>query len=316
MQAHEVLVSISPVQIGRGRKAFRHRRLPRECVRPQGVRPPLQRLERIMRALGLHTVCEEARCPNRPECWSRRAVTFMLLGDVCTRACRFCAVATGKPFPPDPAEPSRVARATAELSLSHVVLTSVNRDELPDGGSQQFARTLRAIREIRIGATVEVLTPDFRGDLSAVATVCGAEPDVYNHNVETVPRLYRRVRPGADFQRSLAVLAEAKRLRPDSIVKSGLMVGLGEAIGEVIEVLRALRSVGVDTVTVGQYLRPSRDHLEVERYWELREFQEVAAHGGALGLSHVASGPLIRSSYNAGETLSAIREDREALAAS
>ena len=163
---------------------------------------------------------------------------------------------------------------------------------------------------------MEVLTPDFRGDLSAVATVCGAEPDVYNHNVETVPRLYRRVRPGADFQRSLAVLAEAKRLRPDSIVKSGLMVGLGEAMGEVIEVLRALRSVGVDTVTVGQYLRPSRDHLEVERYWEPREFQEVAAHGGALGPSHVASGPLIRSSYNAGETLGAIREDREALAPS
>jgi lipoyl synthase len=266
-----------------------------------------------MRGLGLHTVCEEARCPNRPECWTRRAVTFMLLGDVCTRACRFCAVATGKPSPPDPAEPGRVARAVSDLSISHVVLTSVSRDELPDGGSQHFARTILAIRRARAEASVEALTPDFRGDLSAVSNVCRMEPDVYNHNVETVPRLYRRVRPGADFQRSLAVLAEAKRLRPDSIVKSGLMVGLGETIGEVIEVLRALCSVGVDTVTVGQYLRPSRDHLEVERYWEPREFQEIAAHGRALGFSHVASGPLIRSSYNAEEILGAIREDREAL---
>jgi lipoic acid synthetase len=305
-------MSVSAVQIGRGAKAFRHRRLPPECVRPQGDRAPLRRLERIIRSLGLHTVCEEARCPNRPECWPRRALTFMLLGDVCTRACRFCGVATGKPSAPDPSEPGRVARATAELSLSHVVLTSVTRDELPDGGSGQFARTLLAIRETGSGATVEVLTPDFRGDLSAVAAVCGAEPDVYGHNVETVPRLYRRVRPGADFERSLAVLAEAKRLRPDSILKSGLMVGLGEAIGEVAQVLRALRSVGVESVTVGQYLRPSRHHLEVERYWGPGEFEEIAAEGRALGFARVASGPLIRSSYHAGETLSAIRADREA----
>ena len=303
---------VSTVQIGRGVKAFRHRRLPPECVRPQGDRAPLQRLERIMRSLGLHTVCEEARCPNRPECWPRRALTFMLLGDVCTRACRFCGVATGKPSAPDPSEPGRVARATAQLSLSHVVLTSVTRDELPDGGSGQFARTVLAIRETGGGATVEVLTPDFRGDLSSVANVCGAQPDVYGHNVETVPRLYRRVRPGADFERSLAVLAEAKRLRPDSVLKSGLMVGLGEAIGEVVEVLRALRSVGVESVTVGQYLRPSRHHLEVERYLDPREFEEIAAEGRALGLSGVVSGPLVRSSYHAGETLRAIRRDREA----
>ena len=309
-------MSISPVQIGRGPKAFRHRRLPPECVRPPGDRAELWRLERIMRGLGLHTVCEEARCPNRPECWPRRAVTFMLLGSVCTRACRFCAVASGKPLPPDPDEPGRVARATAELSLSHVVLTSVSRDDLDDGGAEQFARTLFAIRETGAGATVEVLTPDFRGDLSAVSTVCGADPDVYNHNVETVPRLYPRVRPDADFQRSLEVLAEAKRLRPDAIVKSGLMVGLGEEIGEVVEVLRALRSAGVDSATIGQYLRPSRNHLEVERYWEPREFQEIAAEGRALGLPHVASGPLVRSSYDAGEILSAVHRDREALARS
>ena len=197
-----------------------------------------------------------------------------------------------------------------------MVLTSVTRDYLADGGAEQFARTILAIRQAGAGATVEVLTPDFRGDLSAVSTVCEAEPDVYNHNVETVPRLYRRVRPDADFQRSLEVLAEAKRLRPSSIVKSGLMVGLGEEIGEVVEVLRALRSVGVDSATIGQYLRPSRNHLEVERYWEPREFQEIAAEGCALGLSHVASGPLVRSSYHAGETSRVIREDREALARS
>jgi lipoic acid synthetase len=240
----------------------------------------------------------------------------MLLGSVCTRACRFCAVAGGSPLPPDPEEPGRVARATAELSLSHVVLTSVSRDDLDDGGAGQFACTLRAIRETGAGATVEVLTPDFLGDLSAVSTVCGAAPDVYNHNVETVPRLYTRVRPGADFQRSLEVLAEAKRLRPDVIVKSGLMVGLGEEIGEVIEVLRALRSAGVDSVTIGQYLRPSRRHLEVERYWEPGEFQEIAAEGRALGIPHVAAGSLVRSSYDAGELLRAVRRDREALARS
>jgi lipoic acid synthetase len=309
-------VSTSPVQIGRGAKAFRHRRLPPECVRPQGDRAQLRRLERIMRGLGLHTVCEEARCPNRSECWPRRAVTFMLLGNLCTRACRFCAVTSGNPLPPDPEEPRRVARAAAELSLSHVVLTSVSRDDLADGGSEQFARTTLAIREVGAAATVEVLTPDFRGDLSAVSTVCGAEPDVFNHNVETVPRLYPRVRPGADFQRSLEVLAEAKRLRPEAIVKSGLMVGLGEEMDEVVEVLRALRSVGVDSATVGQYLRPSRNHLEVERYWEPREFREIAAEGRALGLPHLASGPLVRSSYDAGEILGAIHRDREALARS
>jgi lipoic acid synthetase len=240
----------------------------------------------------------------------------MLLGDVCTRACRFCAVATGEPSPPDPAEPGRVARAVAELSLSHVVLTSVSRDDLADGGSEQFAKTVLAIRGSRVAATVEVLTPDFGGDLAAVSTVCRAAPDVYNHNVETVPRLYRRVRPAADFDRSLAVLAEAKRLRPDSIVKSGLMVGFGETLEEVTEVLAALRSAGVDSVTVGQYLRPSRQHLEVERYWEVREFREVEALGRALGLPHVASGPLVRSSYNADEISKAILEDREAQARS
>jgi lipoic acid synthetase len=193
------------------------------------------------------------------------------------------------------------------LALSHVVLTSVNRDDLADGGAGQFAATLSAIRTARPESTVEVLTPDFRGDLGAVATVCAAHPDVYNHNVETVPRLYRRVRPGAAFERSLSVLAAAKRLRPDAVVKSGLMVGLGESAEEVREVLSALRAAGVDVVTIGQYLRPTRNHLPVERYLEPTEFDSLATAGRALGFLHVASGPLIRSSYHAEETLRAVR---------
>lgn len=293
-----------PIRIGAEKGGFRHLRLPAYCVRPPAATPEIPRLEKRLRGLGLHTVCEEARCPNRAQCWSRRHVTFMLLGDVCTRACRFCAVATGLPARgPDPDEPRHVAEAAAELGLRHVVLTSVNRDDLPDGGAGQFAATIRAIRDVRPEATVEVLTPDFQGDRAAVARVCDAAPDVYNHNVETVPRLYRRVRPGARFERSLSVLAEAKRLRPDSVVKSGLMVGLGEEREEVIAVLKALREAGVDTVTIGQYLRPSRHHLEVERYWEPAELDALGAEARDLGFLDVASGPLIRSSYNAEETL-------------
>jgi len=265
-------------------------------------------LERLLRGLDLHTVCEEARCPNRGDCWARGHVTFMLLGAVCTRACRFCAVETGRPTGgPNPAEPTRVASAVAALGLHHVVLTSVNRDDLADGGAGHFAAVIRAIRLQRKTVTVEVLTPDFQGSLIAVEAVCAAEPDVYNHNVETVPRLYRRVRPGARFERSVAVLAHAKRQRTQAIVKSGLMVGLGETHEEVLEVLRALRDAGVDTVTIGQYLRPSRLHLAVERYWDPEEFDLLAEEGRALGFLHVASGPLIRSSYNAEETLQAAR---------
>jgi lipoic acid synthetase len=253
-------------------------------------------------------VCEEARCPNRGACWSKRHVTFMLLGAVCTRACRFCAVATGRPSsPPDPGEPERVARAARRLGLAHVVLTSVNRDDLADGGAAHFAACVRAIRASRPDATVEVLTPDFQGDAGAVATVCHAAPDVYNHNVETVPRLYRRVRPGARFERSLAVLAEAKRRLPRGIVKSGLMLGLGETRDEVVEVLARLRGAGVDAATLGQYLQPTRAHLPVERFLEPGEFDALAQEGRRLGLAHVASGPLVRSSYNADETLAEAR---------
>jgi len=205
-------------------------RLPLHCIRPAPRTPRADALQRALRASQLVSVCEQARCPNRGECWSKGHVTFMLLGRVCTRACRFCAVETGLPAsPPDPQEPLRVARSAARLALSHVVLTSVNRDDLPDGGASQFAATLRAIRAECQETSTEVLTPDFQGDRDAVATVCEAAPDVFNHNVETVPRLYRSVRPGASFQRSLAVLSEAKRLRPDAPVKSGFMLGFGES---------------------------------------------------------------------------------------
>ena len=284
------------------------RRLPAHCVSASRPTEETRELERRLRRSGLHSVCEEARCPNRAECWAKGHVTFMLLGSVCTRACRFCAVATGLPAAgPDPGEPARVAQVAAELGLSHVVVTSVNRDDLADGGASQFAATIRAIRRRRPQTSVEVLTPDFQGDLGAVATVCAAEPDVYNHNVETVPRLYRRVRPGASFARSRAVLAEAKRLRPRAVVKSGFMLGLGESFAEAVALLASLRETGVDFVTIGQYLQPSRQHLPVERYWEPGEFEALAREGRALGIPQVASGPLIRSSYHAEASFTAFR---------
>jgi lipoic acid synthetase len=265
----------------------------------------------VLRASQLASVCEEARCPNRGECWSKGHVTFMLLGRVCTRACRFCAVETGLPAsPPDPQEPHRVARSVARLALTHVVLTSVNRDDLPDGGAGQFAATLRAIRSEREKTSTEVLTPDFRGDLGAVATVCDAAPDVFNHNVETIPRLYRSARPGASFRRSLAVLSEAKRLRPDALVKSGFMLGLGERPEEVSELLCVLRATGVDSVTIGQYLRPSLAHLPVVRYWKPNEFDALSDEARALGFRQVASGPLVRSSFNAVRAFEDLRVGR------
>ena len=265
-------------------------------------------MKRMLREAALHSVCEEARCPNRSECWPKGHVTFMLLGDVCTRACRFCAVATGlSAGAPDPDEPANVARVAGRLGLRHVVLTSVNRDDLPDGGASQFAATVRALHAARADLRVEVLTPDFRGDRAAVATVCAAGPDVYNHNVETVPRLYRRVRPGASLERSLSVLREAKRLRPDAVVKSGFMLGLGEERAEVSELLGILRVAGVDHVTVGQYLRPTRQQLPVERYWEPEEFDALAEEARALGFPRVSSGPLVRSSLDAEESHRALR---------
>ncbi len=267
-------------------------------------------MRRLLRGLGLHSVCEEARCPNLARCFGRGTVTFMLLGDVCTRACRFCNVKTGRPGPVDGEEPRSVAEAAARLGLAHVVLTSVNRDDLPDQGSMQFVRAIRAIRERSRRTTVEVLTPDFRGDTECIDRVADSEPDVYNHNVETVPRLYRAVRPGAVYRRSLDLLARVKRRHGQVIGKSGIMLGLGERPDEVLEVLRDLRGCGVDAVTLGQYLRPTLRHLPVDRYLDPEEFEAYGDEAKALGFRYVASGPLVRSSFHAEEALERISLER------
>jgi lipoic acid synthetase len=259
-------------------------------------------VKRMIDRLELHTVCQEARCPNIYECWSDRTATFMILGDTCTRHCTFCAVARaprGRAL--DPEEPRHVAEAIRELGLVHAVITSVNRDELEDGGAGHFAAVIRASRELNPDCRIEVLIPDFCGDASALRTVLDAAPDVLNHNTETVERLYSRVRPGADYRQSLELLhraAEEKRHRK-MYTKSGLMLGLGEARSEILRTLRDLREADVDIVTMGQYLSPSRKHLGVEKYYEPREFEELGAHARAMGFCFVESGPLVRSSYHA-----------------
>jgi lipoic acid synthetase len=252
-----------------------------------------------VRRLDLHTVCEEAHCPNIAECWAHRTATFMLLGDTCTRNCGFCAVTHGRPLTVDPAEPGRVASAVASLGLRHVVVTSVNRDDLDDGGAGHFASTARAIKAKVPGCRVEVLVPDFQGNLDAVASVMTAPIDVFNHNVETVPRLYGRVRPGAKYPRSLAVLAAAAKGQTRVPTKAGLMLGLGEERHELLSVFQDLRAVGCRVLTLGQYLRPSIDHLPVERYVPPEEFSELRADALGLGFDHVEAGPLVRSSYHA-----------------
>ena len=259
-----------------------------------------ERLHVLMRDMGLHTVCEEARCPNLGECWNRGTATFMILGDVCTRACGFCAVKTGLPgLPPDPEEALRVAEAVARMGLRHAVITSVNRDDQKDGGAGVFAACIREIRRRLPGCAVEVLIPDFKGDWDALQVVIDARPDVLNHNTETVPRLYRHVRPGARFERSLELLRRSK----DSglLTKSGIMVGLGEEWDEVLDTVRQIRAAGADVLTVGQYLRPSLQHLPVLRYYPPEEFDEIKRYALSLGYPHVESGPLVRSSYHAEE---------------
>ena len=261
-----------------------------------------QDLKRIMRTLDLHTVCESARCPNQAECWEHRTATFMILGDVCTRTCGFCAVTSGRPAePPDEAEPERVATAVERMGLRYAVVTSVNRDDQPDGGAGIFARTIHAIRGRVPGCRVELLIPDFRGDWAALDTVLAARPDVLNHNIETVPRLYRHVRPGAIFERSLELLRRAKERAPAMPVKTGMMLGLGETREEVLAVMAELVSRHMDIFTLGQYLQPTRDHLPVVRYVHPEEFAEYKILGQKLGLRHVEAGPLVRSSYHAFE---------------
>jgi len=289
-----------------------------EPTRPPWIRirlsanPKVEETRALMRRLKLNTVCEEAACPNLSECWADRHATVMILGSVCTRACAFCNVDTGMPDPVDPHEPEHLASAVAELGLEHVVITSVDRDDLPDGGAQQFARSIDQIRTLAPETTVEVLTPDFRRKAEALAGVMEAAPDVFNHNLETVPRLYRRVRPGADYQHSLSLLAEAKRFRPETFTKSGIMVGLGEEREEIRQVMDDLREADVDFFTVGQYLRPTPRHASVVRYMPPEEFDELAEEARERGFLVVSATPLTRSSYHAGKDFRRLQAARAA----
>jgi lipoyl synthase len=258
-------------------------------------------LKKLARGLGLHTVCESAQCPNIGECWNHRTATFMLLGDICTRRCGFCAVPKGRPAPIDWDEPRRVAEAVATLGLKHTVVTSVNRDDDNLGGARIFAETICQIRELSPDCRVEVLIPDFQGLDEALKIVVDAQPDVLNHNTESVPRLYRVVRSGARYERTLRLLENAKAMAPAMVTKSGVMVGLGETMAELVEVFRDLGSRGVDILTVGQYLRPSRDHLPIYRFYTPDEFQYLKEQALRFGFRHVESGPMVRSSYHAHE---------------
>ncbi len=280
------------------------------------VRPPTGEsyhwLKRLMRAKELHTVCEEARCPNIGECWGQRTATFLILGDTCTRNCGFCNVRTGRPAPLDPDEPERVAQAAQAMDLKHAVITSVDRDDLPDGGAPVFAAVIRRIRELQPGCTVEVLIPDFRGRIEPLKVVMDERPEILNHNIETVPRLFRTVQPQCRYEWSLGVLRSAKALWPEAVTKSGLMVGLGESVDEVLDVMHDLRELDVDILTVGQYLQPTRQHIPIARYYTPEEFEMFRERGYDMGYAWVESGPLVRSSYNAEAQARALSESRRA----
>jgi lipoic acid synthetase len=267
--------------------------------------PNFTDLKALNQDLALHTICEEARCPNIYECWENRTATFLILGEVCTRNCGFCSVITGRPTGLDLDEPRRLAEAVERIGLRHIVITSVTRDDLPDGGSAIFAETIRQLRERVPGCGIEVLIPDFQGNWDALKTVMDAKPDILNHNVETVPRLYKRVRPKAIYEQSLELLKRAKDLAPEVASKSGLMVGLGEEREELLDVFADLRASDVDVLTVGQYLRPTMKHLPVERYVDPAEFADLKTVANELGFRHVESGPLVRSSYHAHEQVPA-----------
>ncbi len=305
------MTSPIPVPLIRGRHA-------RVGGLPRGQKPPwltvkapgspgYLRLKRLMRDLDLHTVCEEAMCPNIGDCWNRGTATFMILGDTCTRACGYCNVIHGVPGPVDRQEPRRVARAVGHLGLDHVVITSVDRDDLDDGGASLFAASVRAVRAERPTCGIEVLIPDFGGDAEALGTVLDARPDILNHNIETVERLYRTARPGGRYRRALELFDRARQHPTNLPTKSGLMVGLGEELSEVLTTLADLRRVGCGIVTIGQYLRPSVAHLPVARYYTPAEFSELAQTARDLGFGHVESGPLVRSSYHADEQTEAFQ---------
>ena len=259
--------------------------------------PDYQDIRRIMDRLNLHTICEEARCPNVWECWNARTATFLILGDICTRRCHYCSVGTGRPLELDREEPLRVAQAVQALGLRHAVITSVNRDELEDGGASIFAETIRHIRRLIPTCTIEVLIPDFEGNEAALAVVAAEKPDILNHNIETVRRLFPSIRPQGKYQRSIELLGQAKQMGMKT--KSGLIVGMGETLDEAREVMRDLRSVNCDIMTIGQYLQPTKEHLSVARFYHPDEFAMLKEEGMAMGFSHVESGPLVRSSYHA-----------------
>ncbi|MBN2562428.1 MAG: lipoyl synthase [Phycisphaerae bacterium] len=284
----------------------RGRRLPSWLKRPLPTGDALLKTRRIIQESKVATVCEEAKCPNLGECWSRRHATFMILGDRCTRRCKFCAVSTARPEAPEPDEPRRLARAVAALGLRHVVVTAVARDDLPDEGAGHFVSCVLAIREQSPTCAIEVLPADFHARDDLLARLCQAGPDIYNHNQETVERLSPVIRPQARYHRTLDVLRKLKQIRPEMLTKSGLMVGLGETREELFRAMRDLRSVGVDILTVGQYLRPTPAHVSVARYVPPGEFDEIAAEAGGLGFLSVAAGPFVRSSYNAADVYEAI----------
>ncbi len=265
-----------------------------------------ERLQTLMRAKSLHTVCEEAMCPNIGDCWGRGTATFLMMGDVCTRTCGFCDIKRGVPSPLDWLEPERIAQAVKSMNLRHAVITSVNRDDRKDGGAPIFAMVIRRIREIHPGCSIEVLIPDFKGSLEALRIVMDARPEILNHNVETVPRLFKKVQPQDSYEWTRAILSHARKMDPDVLTKSGIMVGLGETMPEVKQVMEDLRSWGVEILTVGQYLQPSRQHLPIERYYGPEEFEEIKRFGLEIGFRWVESGPLVRSSYHAEEQVRAL----------
>jgi lipoic acid synthetase len=265
-------------------------------------------LRGMMRSKALHTVCEEARCPNIGECWGAGTATFLIMGEICTRSCGFCDIATGRPSPLDWLEPERVARAVQRMDLKHAVITSVNRDERPDGGAPIFAMVINRIRELQPGCSIEVLIPDFKGSIDALKIVMDARPEILNHNVETVPRLFKKVQPQDNYKWAEATLANAKKLDPEVLTKSGIMLGLGETMDEVKQTVGDLRSWGVDILTIGQYLQPSKQHLPIERYYTLEDFDELRTYGEEIGFKWVESGPLVRSSYHAEKQVRALSQ--------
>ena len=285
-------------RFGRDRSALR---LPRFLQRSVGKGDAVRDVKRLLRENTVQTVCEEAKCPNLAECFEHKTATFIIMGPECSRACGFCAVTTGKTRPLDPSEPERIAQSAKALGLKHVVITSVNRDDLSDGGAAHFRETIEKVRETCPASKIEALVPDFCGDVDSIDILLGSPLDVFNHNVETIERLYSRVRHRADYRRSLSVLSRAKRSRTDLVIKSGLMVGLGEKDSEIMKLLKDLRDCGTDIVTIGQYLRPSLRHLPVDRYLKEEAYEKFVVFGQSIGLKSVFAGPFVRSSYHAAE---------------